>query len=161
ADDGERAGGVSVDELHLHRGALAADQMLARMMEMELNQAEVSTIADLKHAGAGLAHVQLDGVAIVHDGVGVLLPGDLQWPELRLDGRADVDRRLLAADRASAIGGIKVAPLGRAVGARIAPVRVGGEAARRAERGEREPREQLQGLSSMHGVLPESVITRQ
>ena len=95
----------------------------------------------------------LYGVTVVDDGIDGLGPRDVQRSKLRLDGLADVDWRLLAADGAGAIGGIEVAPFRRAVGTFIAPMRVGGEAARSAQGAEREPREQFQRLTTMHGAL--------
>jgi hypothetical protein len=62
--------------MHLHREALAADQMLARTMEVELHQPIVAAIPDREHAA--VAHIHLNRVAIVHDRIGVLGPGDIQ-----------------------------------------------------------------------------------
>jgi hypothetical protein len=95
----------------------------------------------------------LYGVTVVDDGIDGLGPRDVQRSKLRLDGLADVDWRLLAADGAGAIGGIEVAPFRRAVAPFIAPMRVGGEAARSAQGTERKPREQFQHLTAMHGAL--------
>ena len=70
-----------MDEMRLHGKALAADEMLARVMEMELDQLEVAAGA-VEHAGVGDVH--LNGVAVVDDGVGVLAPRHLEgrepWP---------------------------------------------------------------------------------
>jgi hypothetical protein len=51
-------------------------------------------------ARAAFGEIDLDGVAIIDDGVGALAPGDSQRREPRLDGCADVERRLVAAGRA-------------------------------------------------------------
>ena len=135
----------------LHRKALAVDEMFARMMEMELQQPIVSSRPDREHAA--VVDVHLYGVAVVDDGIDVLGPCDVQRRQLRLDGLADVDWRLLAADGAGAIGGIEVAPFGRTVGAFIAPMSIGGEASRCAQGAERNPSEQFQRLTAMHGAL--------
>src|SRR5262249_30327266 len=107
--------------MHLHRKLLAGDAMLARGVKMELHQ-PVSGVAVFQHAA--VPAIQLDGVAGVDDGVGALVPYDLERVELRADRIADVDRRLLRADRAGTIRGIEVAPFGRAVCPFIAPVGV-------------------------------------
>jgi hypothetical protein len=104
--------------------------MFAGPVEMHLQQL-VGGIAELERAA--LSEVELDGMAVVDDGVGALGPGHFQGRELRLDGVvADIDRRLLGADRAGAVGGIEIAPLAGTVDALIAPMSGGGEAARRA-----------------------------
>lgn len=152
ADDGERASRIGMDEMSLHRKTLAVDEMFARVMEMELQQPIVSSRSDREHAA--VAGVHLDGVAVVDDGIDVLGPCDVQRRQLRLDGLPDVDWRLLAADGADAIGGIEVAPFGRAVGAFIAPMNIGGETSRCAQGAECNPGEQFQRLTTMHGALP-------
>src|SRR5215813_3448690 len=88
--------------------------------------------------------------------IGALRPGHFQRRELRSNGvAADIDRRLLLADRASAVGGIEIAPFGGPIGPFVAPmVALGGETRRCAERAERK---QFQGLTTMHGVPPDRI----
>jgi hypothetical protein len=94
--------------MRLHGEALAADEMLARVMEMELDQLEVAA-GGREHAGVGDVH--LDGVAVVDDGVGALAPGHLERRKPCLEGVPDIDRRLLGADPADPVGGVELGPL--------------------------------------------------
>ena len=99
---------------------LAADQVFTRPVKMHLHQL-VGGIAELQRAALG--EIELDGVAVVDDGIGGLAPRQFQRRQLRLHGGADIDRRLLGADRAGLVGGIEVAPFGRTRRALVAPVR--------------------------------------
>src|SRR5262249_9282583 len=117
------AGSVGVNEMHLHGKALAGNQMLARMMEMELHQAVIGTAVSQY---TGLAHVELDGMAVVDDGLRPLVPDEAQGSELRADHLTHIDRRLLEPHRAGAVGGAEVAPIGRTIASLVAPMDVRG-----------------------------------
>jgi len=77
-------------------------------MEMELQQ-RVALLAESVRAAR--RYVDLDGVTVVDDVVGLARPGDLQRRKLRLDRPGNVDRRSLRAGRADLAGGIDVTPV--------------------------------------------------
>ena len=119
-------------EMGFHREILAPNQVFARPVEVHLQQF-VSHIAERHRAAFG--EIKLDSVAVVDNGVGALGPVDLERRQLRFDRRADIDRRLLRPDRADLVGGVQIAPFGRATVALIAPVRAfRGNSPLRAER---------------------------
>jgi hypothetical protein len=110
--------------------------MFAGSVEMHLQQF-IGGVAELQRAALG--EVELNRVAVVDDGVGGLAPGQFQRRQLRFDGGADIDRRLLRADRAGLVGGVEVAPTGRARRALITPMSAfGGKAGTGADRANRQ-----------------------
>ena len=112
ADHREVARRVGVDEMHLHREARAVDGVLARAVEMELHQPEVSAARRrIVLPSPMLTWMVWPLLTIVS---AVLRPGDLERRQLRLDGLADVDRRLLDADRARPCWRDRVRPTCRA-----------------------------------------------
>ncbi len=126
--------------------------MLARAMEVKLQKPVVHAVV---FEDAAVADTELDRVSVVDDGLGLLVPGDLERSQLRLDRIADVDRRLLVSDRAHTIGGVEIAPFGRAIRAGIAPAGVVlGASMSCAEWTEREAAQNFQGMATVHGVLP-------
>src|ERR1700688_1585735 len=118
-DHCETAARVAMDEVHLHRKALAADQMLARPVEVKLQQREL-VLANRKRAAFG--DVDQNGVAVIDDRVGLFAPRDGERRELGLDGFADVDRRLLTTDRTYPAGSVEISPLVGADGALVTPM---------------------------------------
>src|SRR6266567_6480417 len=116
--------------------------MFAGPVEMHLQQL-VGGVAEFQRASFG--EIELDGMAIVDDGVGALAPRKLQRRQLRLDGGADIDRRLLRADRAGLAGSVKVAPLGWARCTLVTPMRTfGGKAIAGADRANGQTRQRFQ-----------------
>ncbi|MHC2680324.1 hypothetical protein ACVJDU_001888 [Bradyrhizobium diazoefficiens] len=140
-----------MDEMRLHRKILAADHVLARPVEVHLEQL-VFDVAERERAAFG--EVELDRVPVVDDGVGALAPIQLQRRQLRLDRRLDVDRRLLQADRAGLVGRVEIAPFGRSSGAFIAPMHAFGGEGRLADRTKRKTREGLQCVTAIHHIPP-------
>jgi hypothetical protein len=99
--------------------------VLAGPVEMHLQQI-VLLVAQGERAALG--KVELDGVAVVDDGVGALLPAQLQRRQLRLDRCHNIDRRLLQADGAGLACRIEITPFRGAGCAFVAPMRaLGGE----------------------------------
>src|SRR5207248_2896189 len=105
---------------------------------------------------AAVSDIHLDRVAVVDDGVGALVPGDLERGQLRPDDVADIDRRLLDAGRADTAGGIEIAPFRGTIGPLIAPMGIRAETRRCAERTKRKTREHFQSLATVHADLPRS-----
>jgi hypothetical protein len=97
--------------------------MFARPVKVKLLQF-VFDVAERQRAALG--EIQLDSVAVVDDGVGAAGPADSKRRQSRLDGRADIDRRLLRSDRADLVGGVEIAPFGRTDVALVAPMRAFG-----------------------------------
>lgn len=112
--------------------ALALDQVLARRVEMKLQQV-IALIATTEFAAG--RHVDLDRVAVVDDLALAFLPVKRNGRNLGLDCAGDVERRLLRADRAGGIVCTESTPVVGAVLAFIAPMRaLRGEAGPRAKR---------------------------
>jgi hypothetical protein len=104
----------------LHRKRRAIDQVLAGTVEVQLQQAvAIRAYGD----AAGPAEVQLDGVPVIDNGIGRLVPGDAEIRQFAMDHGADVEWRLLGADCASPGGCIELVPVVRSGLAGIAPVR--------------------------------------
>ncbi len=136
-------------EMRFHRKALAVDQMLARMMEVKLQQL-VLFVAKLDRAARG--GIELDRVAVVHDGLRAANPVDLQRGQIGADRLFNVDRRLLRADRTDAIRGVGIAPMGGPFGALIAPVMAfRGKAFLGAERTKRKAGEDAECVTTIDG----------
>src|SRR5262249_29888979 len=146
-----------VDEMRLHREPLALHEMLTWMMEVKLFQRVFAVV----HAErVAVRKAELDGVAVVDDGVGTLAPAE---PERRLLGShsaADVDGRLLAADRTRRVGGVEAGPFVRSAFSFIAPVVLGGPAGRCAEGTEDQTGHHLQRLTTMHELPPATPCSR-
>ena len=75
---------------------------------------------------ARLSHIELNGMAVIDDRVGALVPYDAQGRQLGADEVSDVERRLLQPGGAGAVGGVEIAPVGGTASAFIAPMGIGG-----------------------------------
>jgi len=117
---GQLAFRVFVHQVRHHRIAAAIDLFFARLVEVELQQV-VALAVDRDAAAWGVVH--LDGMAVVENLQRRRAVSEFQRRQLRLAGLADVDWRLVVAQLAGAEVLFQLAPVLRAVGAFIAPVR--------------------------------------
>jgi hypothetical protein len=107
AEHRKAAGPRAVDEMCFHGEPLTVERMLARMMEVELD--EVVAGAG-NRGGASGRRLDLDGVAVVLDHPRPRLPSDVDVAKGARDRLGKVDRRLLDADAAGLEVGRELAP---------------------------------------------------
>ena len=105
--------------MQLHVEFLAGQQMLARMMEMELQQLEARAV---DHRLAALGAVHLDGMAVVQHDQRHVVEARLYRPDIGAHGAAQIDRRLLHAEIAGAEIRLQLTPFRRRALALIAPM---------------------------------------
>src|SRR5690606_5352219 len=120
SENGEATILPAVHEVALEGKAPATQAMLARMMEMELD--EVAGILAHDQPAAGL-RIDLNGVALVLDPREAAGIAEIELRQVGVNGAIDIDRRLAAADGAGLVVLRQFAPVLRPLAAFVAPMR--------------------------------------
>ena len=118
-DNREMVLGVGMHQMRLHRECFAVDMVLAGRVEVELLQA---VFASVQRDGAACIVVDLNGMAVVHLVMAARLIVEADPGQIGVDPAFDVDRRLSLAGLAGDEMRVDLAPVFRAVRARVAPV---------------------------------------
>src|SRR5262249_44743369 len=146
--------GILVDKVGHERVVLAADRLLARRVEVKLQQS-VAVIGDADRAAGRQIH--LDGVAIVDDAQWTYLILKIDGRKLGLLSRGDVDGCLPFAGATGLELWLQAGPLRRTMLLAISPVGLLG--ARGRDDHEREQQGSNGGLcAERHAFLPRSCL---